>query len=992
MNRRRAGLLVTALLLAAGVAARLFGAWCYRYGENPDYGIVALMAKHMAEGSHFPVFFYGQAYMGSLEPAVSALICRVAGFSGLAVCLGTALIGILLLPVVYGWARDAGGRVAGMAALAYAVLGPEGYFHYQCSPRGGYAVTLLLGSLIIWLACRMAAREADTPAPPGRLALSVLLLGFLAGLGFWSHMLILPALLTTTLVLLAGLRRRSFSLPVLVGVPGFLLGSLPFWLWNARHGWRSFQMTSSFGEGGPGMERGMKLFWGPRLLGLLDLQDASIAWRVVVVGVHLGLAAVAVMAAVRLVSLAHRRLGRAGLALGVLCPAAAVVFILLSSLLFSLSTFAIYNSPRYLLPLLPAFAVLVGVGTAFLWERMPKAVACLPLLFLIGWQTRTLPNHGKREVRYAAQRADAIELGAFLEQQGIRHICTPYILHGLNYMLEERFVFADIQRERCAPLAELMEGAEHVAVMNGCGGISEFLEATGGSAQYTRFGQLRLHYDLVAPDRGLAEIPAERWESATTSSGEQVLEVLHDANLDTSVAVAGVLGQPDWLQVSLEQPESVAGVRLLSREAVYPALWEVQGQRTPEGPWETLKGPMKTTHFFWSGPRVYWNGQHLRMDCRFEPTTVQAIRLRMQAHPSHGRVALSELQVFTAGGTAQPVANDFRDLANQLKTRRITRLYADRWEANRVHQMTSGKVWTSREPGIAADLEAAARGPEWVSFDPHTALLAAESAVLRTRVCLEQRGILRMRETQIGPWTLFDFEPGTWREVYRNTPGILFRGFSCELGYGKYWAAECMQQAERLFAADGDASADGIAWLEAAVAASPGYGPAIMKLAEHLAFAGREEQAAEWRMAVRALEPEIAAEVRFEKGIHFHGLSVDRHEVRRGETFNIRYFWSCPPKVSTGTIAVFVHFEGSDGRFQDDHELLAHNDTRVQPIAEVFVEERVVVVPADAAAGEYEIRLGLYDRRFPRDRLQLHTRLPNRRRAAHLPITLRVLP
>ena len=86
-TRRSRAVLIA--LLVIGAAVRLAGAWLFRNPDNPDQGIVALMAKHIAEGLPFPVFFYGQAYLGSLEPVVSALLCRIFGYSGFAVTLGT---------------------------------------------------------------------------------------------------------------------------------------------------------------------------------------------------------------------------------------------------------------------------------------------------------------------------------------------------------------------------------------------------------------------------------------------------------------------------------------------------------------------------------------------------------------------------------------------------------------------------------------------------------------------------------------------------------------------------------------------------------------------------------------------------------------------------------------------------------------------------------------------------------------------------------------
>ena len=99
-------------LIVLGVVARVYKAWTIQFSPDSDHGVVYLMAKHMAEGRDFPAFFYGQPYMGSLEPACGALMCRLFGVSSFQVCLGTVLAGIALLPLLYMWGREAGGKRA----------------------------------------------------------------------------------------------------------------------------------------------------------------------------------------------------------------------------------------------------------------------------------------------------------------------------------------------------------------------------------------------------------------------------------------------------------------------------------------------------------------------------------------------------------------------------------------------------------------------------------------------------------------------------------------------------------------------------------------------------------------------------------------------------------------------------------------------------------------------------------------------------------------
>ena len=96
-------------VMALGLAARVAGAWAARAVAEPDPAVVALMARHMAALRDFPVFFYGQAYMGSLEPAASALAVALLGSTGFAVNLGPVLFAVLALFFLWRWARDAAG-------------------------------------------------------------------------------------------------------------------------------------------------------------------------------------------------------------------------------------------------------------------------------------------------------------------------------------------------------------------------------------------------------------------------------------------------------------------------------------------------------------------------------------------------------------------------------------------------------------------------------------------------------------------------------------------------------------------------------------------------------------------------------------------------------------------------------------------------------------------------------------------------------------------
>src|SRR4051794_13218038 len=73
-----------------------------------DEAIVGLMARHMLAG-HFPIWFYGQSYLGSLEAATTAALFPLFGSTPLVLKLGAFCWFCAFLAAHYFLARDIGG-------------------------------------------------------------------------------------------------------------------------------------------------------------------------------------------------------------------------------------------------------------------------------------------------------------------------------------------------------------------------------------------------------------------------------------------------------------------------------------------------------------------------------------------------------------------------------------------------------------------------------------------------------------------------------------------------------------------------------------------------------------------------------------------------------------------------------------------------------------------------------------------------------------------
>ena len=102
-------------VLGAGVAIVVFRALVYLLFEqvafDSDQAIVGLMAKHLIQGSAFPLFFYGQTFGLAVESWVAAPFFLIAGPTVVALRLSMLVWNIAFaLLVIIGLARDGGLR------------------------------------------------------------------------------------------------------------------------------------------------------------------------------------------------------------------------------------------------------------------------------------------------------------------------------------------------------------------------------------------------------------------------------------------------------------------------------------------------------------------------------------------------------------------------------------------------------------------------------------------------------------------------------------------------------------------------------------------------------------------------------------------------------------------------------------------------------------------------------------------------------------------
>ena len=201
---------------------------------NSDEGTLGLMAKHIAYHGERPIFFYGQGYMGPFEAYLAAILFQLFGSSLFTLRLALIIIFAFFLVSIYLLTSLLYTRKLALITLSLLSLGSVGILFVQLRAIGGYAETLLFGSLLLLLATWLALSYKHNLSDRRRwLRLAIYgCYGYLVGLSIWTDLLIMPfVLMSAILLLLLCWPDLDTWAPTCV-IGSFILGILPLFVYN----------------------------------------------------------------------------------------------------------------------------------------------------------------------------------------------------------------------------------------------------------------------------------------------------------------------------------------------------------------------------------------------------------------------------------------------------------------------------------------------------------------------------------------------------------------------------------------------------------------------------------------------------------------------------------------------------------------------------------------------------------------------------------------
>lgn len=175
-----------------------------------DEAVTGEMALHILKGEP-QLFFWGQPYMGALEAYLSSFLFFLFGSSAFVLHMTVVCIMAFTLFLLNRIGTLIGGWVVGFLAAIFWTLAPLYLSIVGQLATGGHVEACAAGAFVLFGICWLAFKPLENP---GILAF---LIGLMAGLGWWSSLLIAP-------FLLAGAIGLSLARPrlLLTGPPGWV--------------------------------------------------------------------------------------------------------------------------------------------------------------------------------------------------------------------------------------------------------------------------------------------------------------------------------------------------------------------------------------------------------------------------------------------------------------------------------------------------------------------------------------------------------------------------------------------------------------------------------------------------------------------------------------------------------------------------------------------------------------------------------------------------
>ncbi len=935
-----------------------------------DQNTVALMALHISQGRDFPLYFYGQRYMGALGAYVIAAVFSLTGPSDLAVSLGMVLFSLLWLFSLYLLFGRLVNRWAGVIAAAVAAFGPPALIEISVQPWIGYVPTFAYGTLILYFGVRLVDGELSSRVERGCL----IGMGFLAGLSIWTNPLCLPYLIVGFALLVGHLVRTRLARGTMRKLAAasvvFLIALSPAIVTGLRYGLAElYGFRPSKLALVPAVTRMVFTRYIPELFQTNAAIPSPV--RLLVAACYVAPLAAIVAGLATAIVRRDRRVVRAAL-----LP---VVFVLVYLPFYLTNPLAEKYNPRYFL----MFYLVVAAAFAFplVFRRTWLTWATAGLVAIVAATNIAscgIVARGERAERVAARREAHGEIVAAVQAEGLRHVMHDTDeWHALTWAARDRVMFVKPWGERYYPyLAGAI--ADDNAGFCRPGAEARIFEETLRTVRipapdtftvrgWTVFHNLalpRTRFNLVSP-----------LEVSTRSGGSTAASTFALTDHDEETLLGSEYAANTGLTIDLGEETPVAGIRFVApNEWDYPSGYTISVSNDGSL-WSEIQHTEKraaTACIY--GNRLFHRGRHTVMECRFPTALVRYIKVHgMLAPADHYEVwRFSEVYVYRdAGNGALPDEQEASDIARMLRDAGATFAVCD--------------PWLSAKIGARSDTDLAVL-PYYSNRHPHTHV-SRVVPIRRDVAVVVENAHAKQAEKLLMDATLSDAAIEAHHSAnytayiivdspteYESFPGLKWNGFTLVRTARIATAAWYHEHGIELERSGRRDKAE--RYFQRSFETYEGIRENLEKLET------TDDQA---HKALEKLTPEIATHCRFPYGISLVGYTLSPSPLVPGETATLRLVWELEGKIPYDYLPVFVHFvAGNEIRFQADHNVTFPLAPRTIVPRCLVLDEHTFTVPPDCPSGEVTIKLGALTWWDSSRRLKPRTKLPHRDRAVEI--------
>jgi hypothetical protein len=653
------------------------------------------MAKHILKGE-FPVFFYGQPYMGSMEAFILALFFWILGASARTMALGMTFISTLGIISAYFLGKELKDKKLGLYSMLIYAIPPAYIFWHGLSAFGGYPETLLFGNILLTLTLKTTKTKETN-----QKVKYYLLLGFFSGLALWTHLLIIYYIIPLAFFLLLKEEKKFlFSKTPFLVLPALILGGLPLWTYNLTHNFDTFRLPSTnnpitvFGHF---FEIAYVLFFGD-----------SLNW------LFMPVLLVYIIAFLFTIYSPNKK--------EKIIRSEFIAFLLLSSILyiFLKNYHAAETSPRHIMPL---FTVVLISSAYFAWylDTKHKHSGLIIILLIISCNGTAI----YRSYSTDKKGSDAVynlynKLINFLTAN---ELTTNYgefqFSEKLNFLSNEKIITATYADERYLPFEEKVEASDKIAFISECRFLEPTLNMLCRKYDMKQIDPFIIYYNLFPKTYFGNSISPKNWKALSNYSTKYTSKAF-DRNYDSYWTTIAHKNEGMYFQLDMGKTYKIYKIAIFNGDhwLNYPENLSIEVSKD-NFVWEKLNMPDKPFPLFYSGPRLYAHLIDGQIEFVFKPVECRYIKIIQNGIDTLNPFEIDELFVWEYKKDTNIAISEANTIYHYLAENNIKNLYADFWISAKIKYFSNNKITTLKPINIRHPYQEGTS--RFINFSPDTA-------------------------------------------------------------------------------------------------------------------------------------------------------------------------------------------------------------------------------------------------------------------------------